>query len=92
MDKSNNKTFGTQPNASMRVGSSEIVEEEKSADGGVSSKNTASRFTTFEVLPTNQNGVKSPAAGATKTPLNMTVPITPVDQTSPTGRGKLAFS
>ena len=86
MDKSHKKTLH-QANASMRVGSSEIVEEEKSVDGGVSSKNTASRFTTFEVLPT-----KPPAAGGTKTPLNMTVPVTPVGQSSPTGRGKLAFS
>jgi hypothetical protein len=51
MEKPNKKTLNQQ-NASMRVGSSEIVEEEKSIDGAASSKNTASRFTTFEMLPT----------------------------------------
>jgi hypothetical protein len=51
MEKPNKKTLNQQ-NTSMRVGSSEIVEEEKSIDGAASSKNTASRFTTFEMLPT----------------------------------------
>jgi hypothetical protein len=74
MEKPHKKTLH-QPNASMRVGSSEIVEEEKSVEGAASSKNTASRFTTFEVLPTN----KPSAGGAAKTPLNMTVPVTPAD-------------
>ncbi len=87
MEKPNKKTLNQQ-NASMRVGSSEIVEEEKSIDGGASRKNTASRFTTFEMLPTGQSKLPIPA----KTPMNITTPFAPADSVSPSTKGKLGFS
>lgn len=76
------------PNASMRIGSNEIVEEEKSMDGTLSSKNTASRFTTFEVLPTLHPGK---AATTQKSPLNLATPLIK-EPTSPSFKGKLGLS